>query len=81
MSGTGMGRLAVATVGALATWAVAPWVSMAVHGTVDRRTIASWRVEGGEQGPADGTMPGAWRTIPGPRDTARSSATGSPTSP
>lgn len=82
MSGWGMGRVAAVAVGALTTWVLAPWVSMAAHGTVDGRTVASWPREHAEhrgQGPVEGGMPRAWSTIPGPRDTA--AAMGSPTSP
>ena len=65
--------------GAVTTWLVAPWVSMALHGTVDDRRSTWLRRQGGRPGDrpagADGDttdvsaprMPRAWDTIPGPR--------------
>lgn len=82
MSGTGWrAGAAGAVVGALATWVAAPWVSMAVRGTVDDRH-ATWlrrqgdrpvdRPDGGTAGsPGPARMPRAWDTIPGPRPQVR----------
>jgi hypothetical protein len=37
--------LAAAAVAAAVTWAAAPWVDMARHGTIDSRTLEQWRAE------------------------------------
>ena len=69
----------------LASWLAAPWVSMAVHGTVDARHAS--RLRGGAGSGArrpdpEAGMPRAWDTIPGPRPLVRDrSGAASPASP
>lgn len=58
----------VGTAGAVAAWLATPVVATAVHGTVDRRTLAAWRSECRRTHPV---VPGAWSTIPAQRTTAR----------
>ena len=40
-----MGIIGGAALVAAAAWALAPWVAIARHGTVDARTVAEWRRE------------------------------------
>ena len=69
-----------AAAGAVTMWLVAPWMSMAVHGTVDDRRTTWLRRQGAARverpDGADGAagsprMPRAWDTIPGPRPLVR----------